>query len=82
MGTFNDKTLIDQMIKNNGWVDSCMTDRGAPDNPPALKIVEYTNAWGGVCYGVCFPGDDLDRYRASQYVRNPKTIWVRGQGRG
>jgi len=45
------------------------------DDPRVQKIVEYTNAWGGKGYGVTWPDDNPDRYSASEFVIDPKTIW-------
>lgn len=42
----------------------------------AVKIVKYQNAFNGEdAYGVIFKGDDLDRYKETQFVRNPVTYW-------
>lgn len=79
MATFNERKDIDQFIKNDGWLDSCMEDRNAPDNPPAIRIVEYQNAWGKTAYGVTFKGDaDEFKYdHPSEYINSPKVIWKR-----
>lgn len=42
-----------------------------------VKIVRYTNAWGGESYGLIAEGKDLDYYAPSPYVRNPFTYWER-----
>ena len=39
------------------------------------KIIEYDNAWGGIGYGVIFGEDDPDRYRETEFVRNPRVYW-------
>lgn len=73
MATINDRKFVDKIIAGNGRVDL----EEAPDNPWCIKIVEYTNAWGGLSYGLIFQGDDLEKYSANNYIRNPKTIWER-----
>jgi len=40
-----------------------------------VKIVQYTNAWGSQAYGLIFKGQNLDTYRASDFVINPTTYW-------
>ena len=79
MATFDDRKSIDQFIKNDGWLDSCMDDQGAPDNPPVIRIVEYQNAWGKTAFGVVFKGErDPYRYeQPSEYVNSPRVIWKR-----
>lgn len=76
MATFNDKAVVDRIIKNDGWY--YQGDRRSPDNPRAVRVVEYTNAWGGQCYGVVFEGEgDIYRYeQATEYVRSPKLLWA------
>ena len=78
MATFDNKEFIDQFMANDGWLPSTGS-HDAPDNPPAVRIVEYTNAWGKIAWGVVFRGErDLYRYEdATEYVRNPKVIWER-----
>ncbi len=41
----------------------------------AVKIVKYTNAWGGEAYGVVSAGGNLDNYRASNLVQNLSVYW-------
>lgn len=82
MSTFDNRKSVDQFIKNEDWLDSCLNDKDAPDNPPAVRIVEYENAWGKVAYGVTFQGD-RDKYKydsPSEYIRNPHCIWERPSG--
>ena len=45
-----------------------------PENG-AVKIIEYDNAWGGVGYGVVFKNDNPDKYRETEFVRNPRVYW-------
>lgn len=73
MGTINDRNYVDRIIAGNGRIDP----ENAPDNPWCVKIVEYTSAWGNTAYGLIFQGEPLEKYEASDYVRNPKTLWER-----
>lgn len=68
MSTINSRPLIDEIIKRNGRYG---------DDPVVVKIVKYTNAWGGTAYGIIHDGQDLEMYRESSYVINPITIWAR-----
>ncbi len=54
-------------------VDDVIAGKYADDMP--VKIVQYTNAWGDEAYGLICQGDRLDKYRASEFVFNPKTYW-------
>lgn len=49
------------------------------DDPCGLcvKIVKFTNAWGGESYGAIFQHQRLDTYKETEYVRNPVTYWER-----
>lgn len=50
--------------------------RGEYEDDDPRRIVEYTNAWGGVAYGVTFGRDHPDKYlNESNYIRNPKIYW-------
>ncbi len=62
MGTVN-KELADRIIAGEFPEDN------------VVKIVRYDNAWGGEGYGVIFKGQDLNRYRQSEFVRNPTVYW-------
>ena len=75
MPTIDSKRIIDDIIRHNGVYGGEV----APDNLPAVRIVEYRNAWGSVTWGVVFEGErDIDRYnRPSDYVCEPRTIWER-----
>jgi len=75
MATLNSRKLVDEFIANNGYMFSDSEPR--PDNPPVKKIVEYTNAWDKVCYGIIFAGEIADfRYeRESEFIRNPRVLW-------
>lgn len=85
MATFDDRSMVEEIIKNNGWLDEFNSpeDRKAPDNPPAVKIVEYTTPEGNPVWGIVFANevhhpDVLNRYEQETfYVRNPHVIWER-----
>ena len=68
MVTIGSKSIIDKIIKNNGYYE---------DDPQVYMIVEYTNAWGSITWGVTWPHEqNKDKYLIpSQFVRNPKVIW-------
>lgn len=61
------KDIADRIIKG---------EFAAEDGWP-LRIVEYTNAWGGVAYGVEHHASEYGKYRESKFVRNPKVYWER-----
>lgn len=78
MSTFDNKQMVDEMMANDGWLVGC-GDRDAPDNPPAVRIIEYTTPEGATTWGVVFR-DERDPYRyerPTHFVRNPKVIWKR-----
>lgn len=54
--------------------DDVIAGKYADDQP--VKIVKYTNAWGDEAYGLICAGQPLDRYRASEFVRNPSVYWT------
>lgn len=59
-------------------VDKSIADRivaGEFPEDDARKIIEYDNAWGGIGYGVIFGEEDPDRYRETEFVRNPRVYW-------
>jgi hypothetical protein len=58
-----DKITADKIIAGKYPEDRC------------IKIVKYTNAWGGESYGAIFHGDSLDKYKASDFVINPVLYW-------
>ena len=68
MSTIDSKHIIDELIKNNGHYE---------DDPQVYMIVEYTNAYGNVTWGVTWPHErNRDRYLLPTfYVRDPKVIW-------
>lgn len=57
------KEIADRIIAGEFPEDDC------------VQIVEYDNAWGGVSYGCCFGLENIHKYRASAYVRNPRVYW-------
>lgn len=59
------KDLADELKEANGYYS---------DDPRAVRIIEYDNAWGGVGYGIEYEGQ-LGKYRPSKYVRNPRVYW-------
>jgi hypothetical protein len=69
MSTFNDRIFVEKLIAANGRY---------LDDPPVIKIVEYTNNWGGTCWGVIHQGQDPNMYQPSDYVHDPKTIFTKG----
>lgn len=49
---------------------------GKYDEDEAMRIVKYTNAWGGEAYGVTFRGDSPYKYLLeSEYIKNPSVYW-------
>lgn len=65
MGTINKKIA-----------DDVIAGKYAEDRP--VKIVKYTNQWGGEAYGLILAGQNLERYAASQFVINPSVYWQSG----
>lgn len=79
------KAFADGLIRGNGRVPGedprlgLVLGEEAPDDPPAVRIVEYVNQGNRLAYGVTFPNDDPEKYlRESEYIRNPKIYWERG----
>jgi hypothetical protein len=68
MPTIDNKQLIDKLIAKDGYFE---------DDPQVYMIVEYTNAWGNVTWGISYVNErDKDRYLIeTEYVRNPKVLW-------
>ena len=64
MGTVN-KEIADAII------------RGEYPEDEILRIVRYTNAWGGDSYGLVSKGQPVNTYAASDFVKNPTVYWVR-----
>jgi hypothetical protein len=78
VATFDNKAMVDAMMANEGWLPEC-GDRDAPDNPPVVRIVEYTTPEGATTWGCVFQGErDQHRYeRPTFYVQNPRVIWTK-----
>ena len=61
-------------IDSKKIVDDIVKGLYADDEP--TRIVEYTNAWGGIAYGVTFRHEDINKYmRPTEFVRNPRIYW-------
>ncbi len=59
------KTMADKLVACNGCYK---------DDMPVVRIVEYTNAWGGTAYGLeC--EHQMGRYAPSEYVIDPRVYW-------
>lgn len=71
MATISHKRIIDDLIARDG-----RSDDGDPD---VACIVEYTNYYGGTCWGVTWVSESTDRQQryleSSEYVINPRIIW-------
>lgn len=72
------KEFAQELIEGNGFCKE-FPDDGAPDNPPAVRIVKYMDQGGKVVCGVVFAHErNKTRYEIeSEFVRNPKVIWTR-----
>jgi hypothetical protein len=70
MATIDNKEMILKIIANDGYYEG---------DPRVYMIVEYTNAWGNITYGVTWTNERKeirDRYLiASQYIKNPIVLW-------
>ena len=73
MATIDSKTFVDNIIAHNGFYNG--DDEDTLDNPRCVKVVEFINMGNRIAWGLIFKGDNLDKYRASEFVKNPKTIW-------
>lgn len=63
-------------------VDVTIARRAAAGEWPeddVQRIVRYENAWGGVSYGLEFPGQ-VGKYSPSEFVRNPQVVWTKKGG--
>ena len=70
-----DKAFADKLASANGQLYPA-----EPFEPPVILIVEYTNAWGNLAYGITFEGQDQDKYmRPTDYVRSPRIYFERSQ---
>lgn len=59
------KKLADELVAGDGYYS---------DDLRVIRIVQYTNAWGGEAYGIEYPGQ-FGKYSPSEYVINPKVYW-------
>lgn len=59
------KSLADQIKALDGYYS---------DDPRVMRIVEYTNAWGGQSFGLEYQRD-LGKYSESEWVQWPKVYW-------
>jgi hypothetical protein len=59
------KALADTLVANNG---------SYADDPRVMRIVEYTNAWGKLAYGIEYEWE-VGRYHESEYVHAPRVYW-------
>ena len=70
MATIDSKEIIDDMIKADGYYE---------DDPRVYMIVEYTNAYGNITWGVTWSYESSNsrlRYLdETEFVRNPRVIW-------
>jgi hypothetical protein len=70
MATIDSKEIVDRIIANNGRYDE--------DDPLVVMIVQYRNVFGShPSYGLVYEGEPLDKYKASEYVRDPVCIFIR-----
>lgn len=53
--------------------DDVIAGKYEDDRP--VKIIKYTDAWGGEAYGLVCAHEDPNRYAASAYVINPTLYW-------
>jgi hypothetical protein len=68
MATINSPFIVDEIIDGKGMYPG--------DHIRVVKIVEYNNDFNGeTAYGLIYEHEDLDRYRESQFIHNPRTIW-------
>jgi hypothetical protein len=62
------KDLADRLVASKGRY---------PGDPPVLRIVEYTNLAGRLCYGIEYEWD-LGKYTSepdNPYIGNPRVYW-------
>ena len=68
-----DKEFADKLVAANGQLYP-----DDPFEPPVTRIVEYTNAWGALAYGIMFERQDQDKYmRPTEYVHAPRVYFER-----
>ena len=70
MATIDSRAMVDEIIAANGSMYE--------DEEPVVKIVEYQNCFDGrTAYGLVYESDPIDKYRETEFVRSPKTIFER-----
>jgi len=78
MATVDTKTIIDELIKNDGYYPNPINDESPPD-PRVALIVEYTNFEGRITWGITYVVESLERQRRylieTPYVRKPRILW-------
>ena len=57
--------------------DDIIAGKYADEDGWPLRIVEYTNAWGGQSFGVEHAAHEYGKYSASPTVINPRVYWER-----
>lgn len=74
MPSVNSKKLIDELIAKNGFYS---------DDPQALQISSYQNAWGDITYHIAYTPEELHSLITSPFCTDIKVLWRRkGTGRG
>lgn len=71
MATITTRSIIDDLIKNNGHCE---------DDPQAYAIFEYETPEGGLAWSVCWLPMEVDALLASPYCRNIQPLWWRHGG--
>ena len=71
-------------IDSRAIIDDIIAGRYEDDTDLVVKIVEYTNAWGKVTWGVVYRDEVAagpavgNRYEVpSDFIRQPRVIWRR-----
>lgn len=52
--TTSNRTVVDELVTKRG-------DQG-PDEPRVIRIVQYTNTYGGISWGLVLESQPLDKY--------------------
>lgn len=73
MASITQKHIVDEIIAGNGIYE---------DDSPVVRIVEYTDNWGGTNWGLVYQLDldaglPINRYEVSPNCHNPKVIFER-----
>lgn len=69
MATVSTRSVVDTIIERRGFYP------GDEHLPPCIEIIEYDTKWDTVAWGLLYERDRPDKYRESDTVRNPRTIW-------